>query len=197
MPFPSFSSCFTGFCFYCLFLFSCHQVSDGDQLTVRQKIPKRPAVRQHSLADVAVDLRNKQKSPQLDLKRILSEPLFNHLREKLHKIRRKRASSEPISLEAIRQRKLSLQNPFSIQIGEQPGKKKCLKKVYSLDSAVGTDGKTVMPAQRPELSSSRSEDQIPEDEAIVTKASNDAEMLSAHPPEELEERDDPHSTAGK
>ncbi|KAL9969256.1 hypothetical protein ACROYT_G021452 [Oculina patagonica] len=173
------------------------QVSDGDQLTVRQKIPKRPSVRQHSLADVAVDLGNRQKSSPLDLKRILSEPLFNHLREKLHKIRRKRASSEPISLEAIRQRKLSLQNPALFQIGEHLGKTKCLKKSYSLESGVGTNGKTVMPPRRPESPSSRSVDQIPEDEAIVTKTSNDAEMLSARPPpEELEERDDPHSTAG-
>ncbi len=184
--------------FFNCFFSSCHQVYDGDQLTVRQKIPKRPSVRQHSLADVAVDLGNRQKSSPLDLKRILSEPLFNHLREKLHKIRRKRASSEPISLEAIRQRKLSLQNPALFQIGEHLGKTKCLKKSYSLESGVGTNGKTVMPPRRPESPSSRSVDQIPEDEAIVTKTSNDAEMLSARPPpEELEERDDPHSTAGK
>lgn len=172
---------------YSVALFSCHQVSDGDQLTIRQRIPKQPAVRQHSLADVALDLPTKtQKSPQRDLKRILSEPLFNHLREKLYKIRKKRAASEPVSLDAIRQRKLSF------QIGEQPGKKKCLKKVYSLDSVEGTDGKTVMP---PQHSSSRSLDQLPEDETIVTKISNEAEKLSAHPPPE--EKHDPHSSVGK
>ena len=178
---------------YSVALFSCHQVSDGDQLLIRQRIPKQPAVRQHSLADVALDLPTKtQKSPQRDLKRILSEPLFNHLREKLYKIRKKRAASEPVSLDAIRQRKVSLQNPLSFQIGEQTGKKKCLKKVYSLDSAEGTDGKTVMP---PQHSSSRSLDQLPEDETIVTKISNEAEKLSAHPPPE--EKHDPHSSVGK
>ncbi|KAJ7363708.1 hypothetical protein OS493_009871 [Desmophyllum pertusum] len=61
-----------------------HQVSDANQLTVRQRIPKRPAARQQSLADVAVNLpKSRPQSPHRDLKRILSEPLFNHLREKL------------------------------------------------------------------------------------------------------------------
>ena len=180
-------------------MFSGHQVPDTDQLTVRQRIPKQPVVRQHSLADVARDLgTNSQKWQHRDLKRILSEPLFNHLREKLQKIRKKRASSEPVSLEAIRQRKLSQQNPVSFQTGEQPGQRSSLKKTYSLDSAAGLDGKTVMSAQRSELSSSPSKESIPEDEAVAAKANNDIEMLSAHPPpEEREERDDPHSTFGE
>lgn len=202
MHFPSlhFLSPFLSYrLFYCLFLFSGHQVPDTDQLTVRQRIPKQPAVRQHSLADAAMDLRtNSQKCQHRNLKRILSEPLFNHLREKLQKIRKKRASSEPVSLEAIRQRKLSQQNPVSFQTGEQPGKTNSLKKKYSLDPAAGRDGKTVMSPQRPELSSSPSKESIPEDEAVANKANNDIEMLSAHPPpEESEERDDTHSTFGE
>lgn len=161
---------------------------------MRQRIPKRPAARQQSLADVAVNLpKSRPQSPHRDLKRILSEPLFNHLREKLHKIRRKRATSEPESLEAIRQRKLSLQDTASFQIGQQPGKTKSLEKGFSLDS--GVDGRIVMPPKRTEVPSSHSRDQIPEEEGIVKKESN--ETLSAHPPpEEHEQRGDSHSTVG-
>ena len=177
-------------------MFSGQQVPDTDQLTVRQRIPKQPAVRQQSLVDVAVELRNSsQKCQHRDLKRILSEPLFNHLREKLQKIRKKRASSEPVSLEAIRQRKLSQQNPVSFQIGEQTSR---LKKTFSLDSAVAPDGKTVKSLQGPKLSSSASKETIPEDEAEAIKANNDIEMLSAQPPpEEPEERDESRSTSGE
>ena len=176
------------------------QVSDAEQLTVRHRIPKLPAVRQQSLADVAVDLASKtQRHPHGDFKRILSEPLFNHLREKLHKIRRKRASSDPVSLDAIRQRKLSLQNTVSFQIGQEEAKKTGLKKVYSLDSTMQTDGTAVMPQRRTELSLSQSEQHISEqDEVTVRKTSSEAELLSAQPPpEEREERDDCHSTVGK
>lgn len=182
-----------------LSLSSSHQVSDSDQLTVRHRILKQPAVRQHSLADVALDLPiNAQKSQQRDLKRILSEPLFNHLREKLLKIRRKRATSEPVSLEAIRQRKLSLQNPVTFQIGEQASTTKGLRKGYSLDSAEGTDGKAKIPPQNTKSSSSRNIDEMPEGEGVVVKASSDSEMLSAHPPSgELEERHDSHSNIGE
>ena len=174
-------------------------MSDSDKLTVRHRISKQPAVRQHSLADVALDLPiNTQKRQQRDLKRILSEPLFNHLREKLLKIRKKRAASEPVSLEAIRQRKLSLQNPVAFQIGEQPGTTKGLRKGYSLDSTEGTDGKAKMPPQHTKSSSSRSIDEMPEGEGLVVKTSSDSEMLSAHPPTgELEERHDSHSHIGE
>lgn len=172
------------------------QVTDSDQLTVRQRIPKQPAVRQHSLADVAMELGNSsQKCQHRDLKRILSEPLFNHLREKLQKIRKKRASSEPVSLETIRQRKLSQQNPASFQIGEQTSS---LKKTVSLDSAAGPDRKTATSPQPPELSSSGSKESIPEDEAVAIKANNDVEILSTHPPpEEFEENNDPRSSFGE
>ena len=171
-------------------MFSGHQVPDTDHLTVRQRIPKQPAVRQHSLADVTMELGNSR-----DLKRILSEPLFNHLREKLQKIRKKRASSEPVTLEAIRQRKLSQQNRASFQIGEQ---RSSPKKTVSLDSAAGPDRKTATSPQPPELSSNRSKESIPEDEAVVMKANNDVEILSAHPPpEDLEEKHDPRSSFGE
>ena len=138
---------------------------------------------------------NSNKRQHRDLKRILSEPLFNHLREKLQKIRKKRATSEPVSLEAIRQRKLSQKKPVSFQIAEQQGKTSSPKKKLSPDSAAGPDRKTVRSPQPPELSSSHSKESIPEDEAVVIKTNNDMEMLSAHPsPEEREEKTDPRST---
>lgn len=173
-----------------------HQVPDTDQLSVRQRTRKQPAVRQQSLADVAMELPNSSnKCQHRDLKRILSEPLFNHLRDKLQKIRNKRASSEPLSLEAIRQRKRFQQNPVSFQIGEQQGKTSSLKKKLSPDSAAECGGKTARSPQGPKLSSSPSKESIPEDEAIAIKANNDIEMLSAHPPpEEHEEKNDPRST---
>lgn len=179
--------------------FSVHQVPDTDQLSVRQRTRKQPAVRQQSLADVAMELPNSSnKCQHRDLKRILSEPLFNHLRDKLQKIRKKRASSEPLSLEAIRQRKRFQQNPVSFQIGEQQGKTSSLKKKLSPDSAAECGGKTARSPQGPKLSSSPSKESIPEDEAIAIKANNDIEMLSAHPPpEEHEEKNDPRSTFGE
>jgi len=126
---------------------------------------------------------------------MLSEPLFNHLREKLQKIRKKRASSEPVSLEAIRQRKLFQQNPVSFQIGEQTGSP---KKTFSRDSASERDGKTVRSPQSPKPSSSPSKTTIPEDEIEAIKTNVDIETLSAHPtPEELEERDEPRSGFGE
>lgn len=126
---------------------------------------------------------------------MLSEPLFNHLREKLQKIRKKRASSEPVSIEAIRHRKLSQQNPVSFQIGEQTGSP---KKTFSRDSAAGRDGKTVRSPQSPKLSSSPSKATIREDEVEAIKTNVDIETLSAHPtPEELEERDEPRSAFGE
>ena len=181
---------------YCLSLLSGHQVPDTDQLTVRQRIPKQPAVRQRRLADVAMELRDSSnKCQHRDLKRILSEPLFNNLREKLQKIRKKRASSEPVSLEAIRKRKLSQQNSVSFQIGEQTSS---LKQTFSLDSAAGCDGKAARSPQRPELSSISSKESIPEDEVVAIKANNNREILSAHPPpEESEEKNDRRSAFGE
>ena len=176
-------------------MFSGRQVLDTDQLTVRQRIPKQAAVRQHSLADVAMDLGNSsQKCQHRDLKRILSEPLFNHLREKLQKIRKKRASSEPVSLKAIRQRKLSQQNPVSFQIDEQTSSP---EKTISLNSAAERDMKTARSSKPPKLSSSSSKESMPEDEAVAIKANN-VDILSAHPPpEELEEINDPRSSFGE
>lgn len=126
---------------------------------------------------------------------MLSEPLFNHLREKLQKIRKKRASSEPVSLKAIRQRKLSQQNPVSFQIGEQTSSP---VKTISLVSAARPDMKTAGSSQPPELSSSPSRESIPEDETVAIKANNNVEILSAHPPpEELEEKNDSRSSFGE
>ena len=137
------------------------------------------------------------KSQHRDLKRILSEPLFNHLREKLQKIRKKRATSEPVSLAAIRQRKLSQQKPVSFQIGDQE-KTSSSKKTFSPDSAVGPDRKTVRSPRPPKLPSSHSKESIPEDEAVVIRTDNNTEMLSAHPPpEEREQKNDPRSTSSE
>lgn len=124
---------------------------------------------------------NAQGSPNRDFRRILSEPLFNRLRDKLHKIRRKRASSEPISLEAIRQRKFSLQNTASFQVG-QPSLK-VPKKRFSLDSALGTDGRVVTPPLP-----SKIKDRTSDDETAVRETSE--ETLSASPPPEEHERID-------
>lgn len=136
-----------------------------------------------------------QKCQHRDLKRILSEPLFNHLREKLQKIRKKRASSEPVSLEAIRKRKLSQQNLVSFQIGEQTSS---LRKAVSLDSAAGPDMKTARLPQPPGLSSGPSKESITENDAVAIRANNNVEILSAHPPpEELEAKNDPSSSFGE
>ena len=113
--------------------------------------------------------------------RSITEPVFNRLREKLYKIRRKRTSSDPVTLDAIRQRKLSLQGTVSFQIGpEEFRKKPALRKGLSLDSATTqTDGNTDTQQTRTELSSER-------DKVKVRKESEE-ETLNALP--HLEERE--------
>lgn len=113
--------------------------------------------------------------------RSITEPVFNRLREKLYKIRRKRTSSDPVTLDAIRQRKLSLQGAVSLQIGpEEFRKKRALRKGLSLDSVTTqTVGNTDTQQTRTELSSER-------DKVKVRKESEE-ETLNALP--HLEERE--------
>ena len=141
---------------------------EAENLTVRHRIPKQPQMqRLHSLADVAAALslssQTNKGTVDMELKRILSEPLFNRLREKLHRIQRKRASSVPVSLEAVRLRKISLQNTASFQVGRGTDKAKALKKGSSLDSGVGALTR-------------------PDDVALVQMEGN--ELLSSLPPTE-------------
>ena len=168
-----------------LFCFYFYQISDGNQLTVRPRIVKQPTSRLSSLADAAPAV--VEGSPSQGFRRILSEPLFNRLREKLHKIRRKRASSEPISFEAIRQRKFSLQNTTSFQVGQPPRQTKVLRKGLSVDSGMDTDGRAVT-LPPPVLSSSESRNHTSLDGAVVKKTSG--ETLNARPPPEEQERGD-------
>ena len=146
------------------------QIVDGNMLTVRKRIVKKPTAKLTSLADAAVAVLSNAQGQ--DVRRVLSEPLFDRLRDKLHKIRRKRASSEPISLDAIRQRKLSLQNNVSFQVGQSPFKTKPLKKGFSVDSGMVTDGKVFSPDQ--------ARDHASEEETAVNKACT--ATLSASPP---------------
>ena len=112
---------------------------------MRQRIPKLPAAGNVGLADVAVDPASRtQRHARSDFIRNISEPVLNHLREKLHKIRKKRASSDPVSLDFIRRRNLSLQNTVSFQIGQEDVTKKLLRKGRSLDlTTTQTDGNTL------------------------------------------------------
>ena len=56
-------------------------------LTVRKRIVKKPTAKLTSLADAAVAVLSNAQGQ--DVRRVLSEPLFDRLRDKLHKIRRK------------------------------------------------------------------------------------------------------------
>ena len=116
----------------------------------------------------------------------MSEPLFNRLRDKLHKIRKNRASSEPVSLEAIRQRKLSLQNTGTFQVGLPQFKTKFLKTGFSVDSGMSSVGKAVSPP--PSGFSDEVEGRTTQGEEVVKRTSEEA-------PEEHERKDDTQSAA--
>lgn len=93
-----------------------HQISDSDQITVRRRVSKQASAKLTSLARAGVgfshDTQGVSLKQQISHK---SDPLFIRLRDKLHKIRRKRTDSEPVSLAEIRQRKLSLQVTPALQ----------------------------------------------------------------------------------
>lgn len=151
-----------------LFPYFSGKVLDENQLTVRKRAP-RPA-------DATANLSSNTQGQ--DIRRKWSEPLFNRLRDKLQRIRRKRASSEPISLEAIRQRKFSLQNPAIFQVGKPT---KFLKKGSSVDSGMNAD-RTVSPPSLPTEVFSHQDRVTSENKTIVKHVS--AEALSSSPSSE-------------
>ena len=152
---------------------------------MRCRVSKQPVARLASLADVIMSQRK-------GVKRVISEPLFNRLREKLHKIRRKRASSEPISLEAIRQRKYSLQNTTTFQVG-QSLTTKFLKKGVSVDSGMDTNGKAVTLPPRPRLLSGGSSDHSTEGKVAVRQIIEEALSTTQEPPKPSEHNEDSRS----
>lgn len=83
---------------------------------MRRRVSKQASAKLTSLARAGVgfshDTQGVSLKQQISHK---SDPLFIRLRDKLHKIRRKRTDSEPVSLAEIRQRKLSLQVTPALQ----------------------------------------------------------------------------------
>lgn len=170
-----------------LFLYFSGKILDGNQLTVRKRAP-RPG-------DAAAVLLSNTRGQEIRQK--LSEPLFNRLRDKLQRIRRKRASSEPISLEAIRQRKFSLQNPVLFQVGKPTINSKSLKKASSVDSGMKAYGIVSSPSVPTEVSSHQ--DGVKSENKTIVKNLS-AEALSTSPSsEECKSTDESRSlpSAGK
>ncbi|XP_068698299.1 intermembrane lipid transfer protein VPS13C-like isoform X1 [Montipora foliosa] len=158
-----------------------HQISDSSQLTVRRRIVKQPIAGSNNLAGVGMAFTHDSQgsSMQQGFRRI-SEPLLNRLRDKLQKIRRKRANSAPVSLAAIRERKLSLQVAPTFQVGPQPRlKTKVARERSSLDSGICANKEVVSPS-RPALLVEESTDHRTEDGAGVAEVNEEA--LSARPP---------------
>ena len=161
--------------------FVCVKISDSSQLTVRRRIVKQPIAGSNSLAGVGMAFTHDSQgsSMQQGFRRI-SEPLLNRLRDKLQKIRRKRANSAPVSLAAIRKRKLSLQVAPTFQVGPQPRlKTKVARERSSLDSGICANKEVVSPP-RPALPVEESTDHRTEDDAGVAEVNEEA--LSARPP---------------
>lgn len=136
-----------------------------------------------------------QGSTRQNVIRNLSEPLFNRLRDKLHNLRRKRASSDPVSLEAIRQRKFSLQNATTFQVGQPQFNTKFLKKGFSVDLGKSTDERAASVTPPPSgISVDEVEGHAVEGEAVVKRTSEEG-LSASSPPEERERRDDTQSAA--
>ena len=136
-----------------------------------------------------------QGSTRQNVIRNFSEPLFNRLRDKLHNVRKKRASSDPVSLEAIRQRKFSLQNTTTFQVGQPQFKTKFLKKGFSVDSGLSTDERAASGTLPPSgFSVDEVEGHTAEGEEVVKRTSEEA-LSASSPPEERESRDDTQSAA--
>lgn len=136
-----------------------------------------------------------QGSTRQNVIRNLSEPLFNRLRDKLHNLRRKRASSDPVSLEAIRQRKFSLQNATTFQVGQPQFNTKFLKKGFSVDLGKSTDERAASVTPPPSgISVDEVEGHAGEGEAVVKRTSEEG-LSASSPPEERERRDDTQSAA--
>ena len=170
-----------------LFLYFSGKILDGNQLTVRKRAP-RPA---NAAAVLSSNMRGQE------IRQKLSEPLFNRLRDKLQRIRRKRASSEAISLEAIRQRKFSLQNPVLFQVGKPTINSKSLKKASSVDSGMKAYGTVSSPSLPTEVSSHQ--DGVKSENKTMVKNLS-AEALSTSPSsEECKSTDESRSipSAGK
>lgn len=167
-----------------IIIFFLVKISDSDQITLRRRASKQPSTKLMSLAGAGVGFSHDTQG--VSVKERISP--FSRLRDKLQKIRRKRAVSEPVSLAEIRQRKFSLQVKPTLQVAghELASKARNSRGRLSSDSEMCGNKGTISTSLPPLAVGETDADHKAQVDGGVERVSEEA-LLARPPPEERSE----------